>query len=276
MRLSSAAMLVSTVILASPVSGQEWTGRARVDGRVVDESGAPLAGATVSARHLARHGGAQVLSDAEGRFVLDGLAAGSWMVEITVPGHASRQVGVHLPGDASWLDLFEVRLEKARPAPPPPPPPFAPAPAHPDPAPTDPGSPGSYDDIRAALAEGRIDRARRLLDSVDTNAPGEAGVLFEIGQRLLTAGETEEAVTFFARALDREPDHVDAHYGRALGLLALGRPEEARRDFEAIVALRPDGAVAERAGLAIEQLAPVTADPVPPGSSSPPASGTAE
>ena len=203
MRLSSAAMLVSTVILASPAAGQEWTGRARLDGRVVDDSGAPLAGATVSARHLTRQGG----------------------------GQPTR------------------------------------------PALADPGSPASNADIRAALEEGRVDRTRRLLDSVDADAPAEAGVLVEIGQRLLTAGETEEAVTFFGRALDRDPDHVDAHYGRALGLLALGRPEEARRDFEAIVALRPESVVAEKASLAIQQLAPA---PAPPGSSSPRQSGTAE
>ena len=86
----------------------------------------------------------------------------------------------------------------------------------------------------------------------------------------------EEAVTFFGRALERDPDHVDAHYGRALGLLALGRPVEARRDFEAIVALRPEGVVAEKARLAIQQLAPGAADPVSPGNSSQHPSGTAE
>jgi hypothetical protein len=269
-------------MLVSPAAGQEWMGRARVDGRVVDEGGAPLAGATVSARHLTRQGGAHVLSDAEGRFVLDGLAAGSWMVEVSVPGYASRQVGVHLPSDASWIDLFEVQLEKTRPEPPPAaqgptgPGPSSSAPGRARPASADPGSPASYDDIQAALEEGRVDRAQRLLDSVDADAPSAAGVLFEIGRRLLTAGETEEAVTFFARTLERDPDHVDAHYGRALGLLALGRPLEARRDFEAIVVLCPEGVVAEKARLAIQQLAPGPADPVSPGNSSQHSSGTAE
>ncbi len=269
MRLSSATVLVSTALLAAPVAGQEWAGRARVDGRVTDEHGAPLAGATVSARHLARHAGLQVRSDAEGRFVMDDLASGSWMVEITAPGHPTRQIGVHLPSESSWLDLFEVRLERAEPEPPPSPPKAAGVAA----GGTD---SASYEDVLAALEQGRVDRAGHLLSSVDANAPGDAAVLFEIGQGLLTAGETEEAVTFFGRALDRDPDHVDAHYRRALGLLALGRPAEARRDFEAVVALRPDSDLADKAGLAIEQLAPARPDPALPSRPSPVPPETAE
>jgi hypothetical protein len=270
MRLSSVTVLVSTVLLAAPVAAQEGAGRARVDGRVRDEHGAPLAGATVSARHLARHAGLQVRSDAQGRFVIDGLASGSWMMEIMAPGYPVRRIGVHLPSESSWLDLFDVRLEKTRPEPPP----SSPGSAGVVAGGTD--SPAHYEDVRAALVDGRVDRARRLLSSVDANAPGDVDVLFEIGQGLLTAGETEEAVTFFGRALDRDPGHAEAHYRRALGLLALGRSEEARHDFEAVVALRPDSDVADKAGLALEQLAPARRDSAVPSRPSPVPPGTGE
>ncbi len=270
MRLSSVTVLVSAVLLAAPVAGQEGTGRARVDGPVTDEHGAPLAGATVSARHLSRPAGLQVRSDAQGRFVMDGLASGSWMMEIMAPGYPVRRIGVHLPSESSWLDLFEVRLEKAGPEPPPSSPGSAAVAAGGS------DSPASHEDVRAALAEGRVDRARRLLSSVDANAPGDADALFEIGQGLLTAGETEEAVTYFGRALVRDPDHLEAHYRRALGLLALGRPEDARRDFEAVVALRPDSGLADKAGLALEQLAPPRPDSAVPSPPSPVQPVTAE
>jgi tetratricopeptide (TPR) repeat protein len=199
-------------------------------------------------------------------------------VEIAAPGYAPRKMGIHLPSESSWLDLFEVQLEKMRLEPPV-------AAAQPvsgvassPPAITvpNPDTPASWEDVRTALAEGRVHHAHRLVSSLDPSTPGEAHVFFEIGRDLLTAGETEDAVTFFDRALDRDPDHTDAHYRRALALLALGRPEEARRDFEAVVALRPESGVAEKAGRALEELAPASAGPAPSGSASPLGPGTAE
>jgi tetratricopeptide (TPR) repeat protein len=185
------------------------------------------------------------------------------MVEITAPGYAPRKMGIHLPSEFSWLDLFEVRLEKMR---------IEPSAAPPEPAsvvdtslPTitvsDPDTPASWEDVRAALAEGRVHHAQRVVPSVDPGTPGGAHIFFEIGRDLLTAGKTEEAVGFFDHALERDPDHADAHYRRALALLALGRLEEARRDLEAVVELRPESGVAAKAGLVIEQLSPTAAGP---------------
>jgi hypothetical protein len=244
MRLSAAAVAVSAVLLGAFVEGGDWRGRARVDGRITDGDGAALGAGLVSARHLARRGGLRVRSDALGRFVLDGLAAGSWMVEIAKPGYRIRRIGVHLPSESSWLDLSDVELERTE--------------RHPGSSgPTEAAGPSaSVGDVRAALAEGRVERARRLLTLVDGAAVGDADALLDIGRDLLRAGETELAVAAFSDALDRDPGDVDAHYDRALGLLALGRLEEARRDFEAVVSLQPESAVAEKAGRAIRELAP--------------------
>jgi hypothetical protein len=257
-------------VLSGPVDAQDWRGRARVDGRVVEEGGSPVAGATVTARHVSREGGPRVTSDAEGRFVLDDIAPGSWVVEVAAPGLSPRRIGLHLPSESSWLGPVEVRLDRLPSAP------VAtdePGPSNaaganeyrkdqPHSAPVTVGDygPVGYEDVRDAIQAGRVDQARQLLLAVEAGAPQGADTLFEIGVGFLIAGETREAVVLLGRALERDPTHVDAHYRRALGLLALGRHAEAREDLEAVLELRPDGALADKAGQALAQLAPGTTE----------------
>jgi len=81
MRPLALIVLVFAVALAAPLP-QEWKGRARVDGRVSDEDGPALSGATVSTRTPAGGAGPEVTSGADGRFVIDGVASGSWVLEV--------------------------------------------------------------------------------------------------------------------------------------------------------------------------------------------------
>jgi hypothetical protein len=253
MRFVLATALLMTGVLTGATLAQDWKGHARVDGRVVDEGGAPVVGAAVDARRVSSPGGLRVTSDAEGRFVVDGIASGSWVVEVAAPGYRLHRLGVHLPSDSSWLGPVEVRLEGERPAP-----------EVPD------GSaavnaaiasgPAGYEDVRDAIETGRIDRARQLLLGIEPGTFEDADTLFAIGLGFLNAGETTDAVELLGRALERDSAHVDAHYRRALGLLALGRHAEAREDLEAVLELQPEGALAEKAGRALTHLTPGPAE----------------
>jgi len=252
MRPSSLTILAAVAVLATPLSAQDWKGRARLDGQVTDRSGSPVSGATITVESLARTRGPVVRSDAEGRWVVDGIAAGSWVVEITAPGYDPQRIGVHLPHESAWLAPLDVRLERP--------------PAQPPDAPADAGAPvadatGLGDnarsdsfELREALGAGRIERAHEILSALDEDARMDANALVEMGTAFLTAGATADAVILFDRAVERDPAHVDAHFRRALGLLALDRSDEARADFERVLELRPGGATAEKARRALEQL----------------------
>jgi hypothetical protein len=261
MRRALVTALFTTGVLSSTGLAQEWKGHARVDGRVVGEGGAPVAGATVDARRISRPGGPRVTTDAEGRFTLDNIASGSWEVEVAAPGYRLRRLDVHLPRDSSWLGPVDVQLERQ-----------APDAGEPDRGlvtsgdeapplrPTGLDGPLGYEDVRAALARGRVDQARRLTLAIEEHTPAGNALLFEIGVGFLNAGETREAVVFFDQVLEQDPCHVDARYRRALALLALGRHAEARGDLEAILEQRPDGALADKAKLALTQMAPGAAE----------------
>jgi Tfp pilus assembly protein PilF len=86
-----------------------------------------------------------------------------------------------------------------------------------------------------------------------------ADALVEMGTIFLTAGKTTDAVTLFDLAVEQDPNHAEAHFRRALGLLALGRPGEARAGFERVLELKPGSPAAEKARQALEQLPPAAA-----------------
>lgn len=277
MRLPLIALVLAVAHVA-PGLAQEWAGRARVDGQVSDEDGSAVSGATVSLHTLEGKAGPEVTSGADGLFVIDGVAAGSWVLEVTAPDHHAQRIGLHLPDESSWLGPLDVKLASVRHEPDPPP--FEAAPRESLPADTPPPlpqetpghesvlpgvedtrpgqskAPGGYSDVQLALETGRSDRAIELAGSLPPTDSGNADLFVEIGRGFLTAGETLEAIVFFDRAIEREPGHVEARYERALGLLALGRHGEAREDLEAVRVLRPDSPLAAKASQALEELAP--------------------
>jgi hypothetical protein len=266
MRSSSWTVFAAVAVLATPLAAQDWKGRARLDGRVTDHNGAPLSGATITIESLTLNSGPVVTTDARGGWVVDGIAAGSCAVEITAPGYEPQRIGVHLPHESAWLAPLDVQLQRT--------------PAEPAREPAEPSSPSAeptateaavptsearsdYLELRAALEAGRVERAHELLASLDENARADAGALVEMGTLFLTAGKTADAVTLFDRAVERDPAHAEAHFRRALALLALGRSREARADFERVLGLSPEGTAAEKARKALEQLSPAAGGETP-------------
>jgi Flp pilus assembly protein TadD len=70
----------------------------------------------------------------------------------------------------------------------------------------------------------------------------------------LGAGNTEEAVAYFSKALALNPKDLEAYTQRALGYVHLGKTEEAQADFKKILELAPQGEQADMAKKALEQI----------------------
>jgi hypothetical protein len=249
MRGSPWIALAAATALATAVPAQDWKGRARMDGRVTDATGAPLKEATVSVESLTRTGGPVVTTDATGTWVVDGIAAGSWVVEVTAPGYRPQRIGVHLPHESAWLAPLEVQLRRLAPSAP-----ATPSSSPPVPDPTEPGGEGDPHELRAVLEAGRVEQARALLASLGDDVPGDADTLVAAGALFLAAGEAADALIVLDRAVERDPTHADARFRRALALLALGRTGAARADFETLLTLSPEGRWAGKARLALEEL----------------------
>ena len=276
-----------------------------MEGKVLDEGGAPLEGVTLKAALPEREGETTLRTDKKGRWVLGGIAAGTWNIDFQLDGYVTRQISVNLPSESSRLAPIEVKLAKAAPTGPPPEVKealekaeaafqerrFAEARVEfekllamvPAEAPTihqriglcyygeknykealphlEQALAAQPDNLpiraiaaQAALSGGMVDRGRELLAGIDETSIEDPGTFFNIGLDFLGAGNTEEAVAYFSKALALNPTDLEAYTQRALGYLHLGKTEEARADFRKILELAPQGEQADRAKKALEQL----------------------
>lgn len=107
---------------------------------------------------------------------------------------------------------------------------------------------------QAALEGGLVDRGRELLAGVDESSVKDPDVFFNIGVNFLNAGQTEDAIKYFTKAVGLDHKYVDGYFRRALGYLQLGKTAESRADFQKVLELAPEGSQADMARKALEQI----------------------
>jgi TolA-binding protein len=120
-----------------------------------------------------------------------------------------------------------------------------------------------FSSANLARREGRDAQAVRLYRDLETRYPRseEASVAHAALGRLLLdrQGDAAGALVEFDRYLARGPSadlREEALMGRALALGRLGRAEEERRAWQALLAERPSSIYAERARRRLQQLGP--------------------
>lgn len=114
--MSYRGLLVSLpvcIALALPAAAQDWKGTGRMEGRVRDPDGKPLADVSVKLDLPSRGGGTTTKTDKKGRWAVLGIVAGAWSVDFEAPGFAIKKVTVNLSSEAYRLPPVEVTLEKA-------------------------------------------------------------------------------------------------------------------------------------------------------------------
>ncbi len=299
--------LAAVLLLAASAAAQDWKGQGRVQGMVVDEDGKPIAGAKLTANNPERGGGTSLSADNKGRWVLGGIAPGTWEIDVEAEGYETKRISINLPGESSRLAPVRVPLVKAAARSGASSTELAAAASAADEA----FKAGRYAEARAeyekvlaqrpdlaglihqqigfsyirekqpakavehlekvlerepanhsvraiaaqaALEGGMVEKGRQLLAALDTSVIDNADVFFNLGVNFLNAGQSEDAITWFGRAIQLDPSHVDAYYRRALAGLGLGRNTEARADFQKVIELQPEGSMAELSRKALEQI----------------------
>jgi len=107
-------------VVAAPALAQEWAGHGRVQGRVTDEKGQPVAGATITLRKgdkvdPAANGPAPLTTDSKGRWSMLGLGGGGWAVLIEKEGFVSSEGNVQVSeyGPAPPVNVTLRAIDKA-------------------------------------------------------------------------------------------------------------------------------------------------------------------
>ena len=105
--LSVVALLLAVAV--PPAMAQAVRGR--VQGRVVDEAGEPLAGTRIMAES-AEHDSLEIMSDDNGRFSIIGFASGRWAVTATLDGYQPEVTAITLRQQGATsvnFSLYRIR-----------------------------------------------------------------------------------------------------------------------------------------------------------------------
>jgi tetratricopeptide (TPR) repeat protein len=218
-RLVPLALATATCM---PAAAQDWKGMGRMQGKVTDASGAPLAGVTVALELPERGGGTSVTTDEKGRWVVGGIAAGTWHLDFERTGYAGRKVSVSLPSESSRLAPLEVRLEKA---------------AAPE---VDPATRAALDGAESAYREGRFAEARAAYEKLLALRPDLAPRIHQqIGFAYIQEKQPRKAVEELEKVLGAEPDNAQVRAIAAQAALEGGMTDKGR----ALLASLPEGAI---------------------------------
>jgi tetratricopeptide (TPR) repeat protein len=108
-----AAVLAVLVLAAGALSAsaQEWRGKARIDGRVLNEKGEGVGGAKLTFRRNGA-GPEAVMSKSNGRWAYLGLSGGAWDIDVEAPGYLPFKTTVQL-SEIERVPSMDIRLQPA-------------------------------------------------------------------------------------------------------------------------------------------------------------------
>jgi tetratricopeptide (TPR) repeat protein len=255
--MSRSLLAVVVLACALPAAAQDWKGYGRIEGRVLDASGKPVARAKVKLNLPERRaGGPTTTTDAKGRWAVAGIAAGSWEIDYEADGYTTLKARLSLPSESARLLPLEVRMSKG-----------ADAGVPPEVAQTLAAAEaaekaGHLADARAGyeklialrpdvavIAEQRIgatyiqekqyaaalDHLQKALDA----EPGNATVQLIMAQAAFEGGQKERGMALVAALDPASVKDPDVAYNLGVELLNAGRPAEAATFFTQSIALDP-------------------------------------
>jgi Tfp pilus assembly protein PilF len=112
--------LLTSLLMISAVSAQDWRGMGRIGGKVVDEqTGRPIEGVAVKAMmpRSNNRGPGESRTNNKGEWAVGGLASGEWALDFVKDGYETRSISVPV-SEGGGRAPMEIRL-KRKAAPPP-------------------------------------------------------------------------------------------------------------------------------------------------------------
>ncbi|MFN7941678.1 MAG: tetratricopeptide repeat protein [Thermoanaerobaculia bacterium] len=225
-RLQDLSLGVLLVFFSVAAVAQDWKGRGRLNGEVLDESGAGIAGATVTLHPANRPdiGPPPLTTDKKGKWGLLGLSGGAWTISLEAPGFVGAEGSVNV-NEFGVVPPVRITLRKAD---------AAAASAAADAAPKGPDAKSILMSGNDLLAQGKPAEARAEYEK----ALGMLDVQFQpmvnraIGQTYLAEKNWGAAINAFQTAITGDPND-----GASAQLLAKAYADQGKND-QAIDALK--------------------------------------
>lgn len=102
----------AAVLLMGSAGLAQSRGLGRFAGVVVDETGAPVEGVKVTAKHETTGGAMEFSSDDKGSWTVAGVGKGVWVVEFRKPGYAPKAAKVILETELARVPAIKMEMKK--------------------------------------------------------------------------------------------------------------------------------------------------------------------
>ena len=211
--LLTLTLLLLTVALV-PVFAQDWAGRGRLNGNVIDENKNPIEGARVILL-LDGKGPDPIITDKKGRWSYLGLVGGAWTIRIEADGFMPREG----PAQVSEFGANKALTITMRPIP---------EEVLAEAAATE--AMKHLESGNQLLSEGKAVEARAEYEAalVDLETENHPPVLLGIASTYYEEGNLQATEETLNTVLEIEPDNVEALKLLSSMLVAQGREEEAK------------------------------------------------
>lgn len=242
--LKTLLCLALVTALAAPAAAQDWAGRGRANGQVVDEKGDPVAGAKVTLHRPGQPdaGPEPETTEGDGRWAFGGVGGGGWTVVVEKEGYLTSEgtirvnefapaapIKIELQRDAfSGIQTGQELIEQGR---------YAEARAHFEQVLPE-MEPHQQAQLRALIGttyfeEGNFEAARQAYEQglPGLEADEQLGVHLRLGDAYLRLDRFAEARKAYEAALQGLPGE-----GRAQVLLAIARTHDLEGDRSQAIA----------------------------------------
>jgi tetratricopeptide (TPR) repeat protein len=217
-RTSSTVLAIAfacLVVAAGSVSGQDWRGVGRLAGKVTDETGAPVEGATIKAHLVGSKGGPEAKTNSKGEWVLAGINGGQWQLDVAKTGYETRNLDVPV-AEHSTNPPVTLSLKKSAAA---------------AVAPADPNVEIREELVKAAdlVKQQKYGEARAIYESILQKHPEAYQVEPYIARTYYAQHQLEPAIEHLRTAVTKDPSNIEIKLLLAQVLAEKGDADESRQ-----------------------------------------------
>ena len=110
--MKKTALLAGLLMLTSlALTAQDWKGKGRQGGLVLDQAGAPIEGVRVKLFSIKAQEGLEVKTDKSGRWMAAWIRSGAWNIDFEKVGYAPKKIVVEVTESKKNPDI-EIKLDK--------------------------------------------------------------------------------------------------------------------------------------------------------------------
>lgn len=222
-RSAALTLALLLALLAAPATGQEWKGKGRLEGRVLDLTEKPLEGATVKLRYKGGESGPDVKTDKKGRWTIMGLRNGEWRLTVEREGFVPGEIVIQV-SEYQRANPLEYKMEPVVVA-----------------APEAAGAGGLPPEVLEAVKQGneaieqkRWADGRAAFEKALPAVPDNVGLLMALARCYSGEGNTEKAVETLRKVTEKEPANYGAWLLTSTMLLEQGKLDEGRAALEKV------------------------------------------